>query len=432
MPKGILEINASDVNKIEICTNKINHDALTVNDVMENIFILLRYIISKSKGRRNMKKDWEIKTLGEICEVVGGGTPKTAVSEYWSDDVVWVTPKDLGLLETSEITDSAKHISLKGLEKSSAKLLPAGSVVMSSRAPIGYVAIAGVELATNQGCRNFICGNEIFNKFLYYFLFANTELLNSLGGGTTFKEISGSIIKKISIPLPPISEQKRIVKILDEKIEAIEKLKEVTEEQLVDVEELFVSKVSELFSKQEKWKSGSLSGVCTELFAGGDVPKGNHSKVPNEKHKIPIFSNGEKNKGLYGYTNKARVTEPSLTISARGTIGYSEVRNEPFYPAVRLIVVTPDKEKISLDFLQYFVKTLDFTHSGTSIPQLTVPMLRDYKISYPSILEQKKIVKQLDSLSEKTQELKSLYKVKLSDLEELKKSYLEQAFAGKL
>ncbi|HET8574598.1 MAG TPA: restriction endonuclease subunit S, partial [Candidatus Paceibacterota bacterium] len=116
--------------------------------------------------------------IAEVCKVVGGGTPKTSVSEYWSGEIVWITPKDLGKLKGFQISDSSKKISEKGLEKSSAKILPVGSVVLSSRAPIGYVGIANVPLATNQGCRSFVCNEQkIYNKYLYYFLIKNTDHL---------------------------------------------------------------------------------------------------------------------------------------------------------------------------------------------------------------------------------------------------------------
>ena len=104
-----------------------------------------------------MKTKYPTKKLGEVCEVVGGGTPSTFISEYWDGDIVWITPKDMGKLDSYEILGSNKKITEAGLKNSSAKMLPKGAVVLSSRAPIGYVAIAGVPLATNQGCRSFIC-----------------------------------------------------------------------------------------------------------------------------------------------------------------------------------------------------------------------------------------------------------------------------------
>lgn len=370
-----------------------------------------------------MKKDWEIKTLGEICEVVGGGTPKTAVSEYWSDDIVWVTPKDLGLLETSEISDSAKHISFKGLEKSSAKLLPTGSVVMSSRAPIGYVAIAGVELATNQGCRNFICGNEIFNKFLYYFLFANTKLLNSLGGGATFKEISGSTIKKISILLPPISEQKRIVKILDEKFEAIEKLKKVTEEQLASAKELFSSRIKEIF-ENKNWKEIQFDDVCV-LQRGFDLP----TRLRN-KGDYPLVSAN----GITDFIDQSKVSAPGVTTGRSGSIGFVHFIEKNFWPLNTALYIKDFKGN-NEKFVYYFLKQFDLGRfsSGAGVPTLNRNNVHTEIVRIPTEkTEQLQVVKELDLLVKNMEELRRVFGAKSVGLEELKKSYLEQAFAGKL
>ena len=147
---------------------------------------------------------------------------------------------------------------------------------------------------------------------------------------------------------------------------------------------------------KKEWEIKKLVEVCEELFAGGDVPKNYFSKIKTDVFNIPIFSNGEKNKGLYGYTDLARVTKPSITISARGTIGYSEIRVEPFYPAIRLIVAIPNTEIVDLSFLKYAINSIDFTHSGSSIPQLTVPMIKEYPILLPPLLEQRRIVAILD------------------------------------
>lgn len=132
---------------------------------------------------------------------------------------------------------------------------------------------------------------------------------------------------------------------------------------------------------REGWEIWTLGEVCEELFAGGDVPKDNSSKFKTENYQIPIFSNGEKNKGLYGFTDSARVTKPSITIAARGTIGYSEIRYEPFYPAIRLIVAIPNPDILDLSFLKYIISGIDFTHSGSSIPQLTVPITKSKRES---------------------------------------------------
>ena len=131
-------------------------------------------------------------------------------------------------------------------------------------------------------------------------------------------------------------------------------------------------------------------------------------------------------------SDTARVTSPSITISARGTIGYAAIRNESYFPAIRLIVVIPDKTTLELAFLYYAIESMVIGHSGTSIPQLTVPMVRDFSISIPSLAEQRKIAGQLDALATETQRLESLYEQKQAALAALKKSLLHQAFSGNL
>jgi len=103
---------------------------------------------------------------------------------------------------------------------------------------------------------------------------------------------------------------------------------------------------------REGWEVKTLENICKRIFAGGDVPKNNLSKFKTDKYNIPIFANGEKNKGLYGYTDISKVVDPSITVSARGTIGYSEIRNEPFFPVVRLIVLIPDNSIVDLNFFR--------------------------------------------------------------------------------
>lgn len=194
------------------------------------------------------KKGWEEKELGEVADVVGGGTPSTAISEYWDNTHAWATPKDLGKLEGVFISDTEKHISDLGLKNSSAKLLPIGSIIFSSRAPIGYLAINNVPMATNQGCRNFVCSGKLNNKFLYYSLVNKKEYIQSLGSGSTFSEISGSKLKEVTILIPALTEQKEIVKKLDELSARVASLRELQKEQLSDLKKLEKSLLREAFN----------------------------------------------------------------------------------------------------------------------------------------------------------------------------------------
>ena len=147
-------------------------------------------------------------------------------------------------------------------------------------------------------------------------------------------------------------------------------------------------------------KTVNIKDVCSEIFAGGDAPKDKMSLQATAEYTIPIYSNGEENNGLYGYTDSPRVTAPSITVSARGTIGYTAIRTEPFVPIVRLITLTPIPDIIDIRYLYYAVKNYNFAGSGTSIPQLTVPMIKNYDFPLPPIEEQCRIAALLDKVSD--------------------------------
>ena len=168
--------------------------------------------------------DWKECKLGEVAEIVGGGTPKTKESEYWNGEIAWLTPRDLSNFNGRYISKGERNISKLGLAKSSAKILPKGVVLLSSRAPVGYLAIAKNEVSTNQGFRNLISNSETNNLFLFYLLKNNVEYLKSQSTGTTFGELAGSTLKSLSFYFPPLTEQKAIASVLsslDDKIDLL-------------------------------------------------------------------------------------------------------------------------------------------------------------------------------------------------------------------
>ena len=160
------------------------------------------------------KEGWEIKKLGEVCDIINGCTPKTNIDEYWNGNINWITPKDMGKLTSKYVYETERNITELGLKKSSAKLIPKNSIILSSRAPIGHLAINKVEISTNQGCKGIIPLN-INEHYIYYFLLNSVEYLDSLGSGTTFKELSNTKLSEVLIPIPPIKEQEEIVGRLD-------------------------------------------------------------------------------------------------------------------------------------------------------------------------------------------------------------------------
>ncbi|MCY3565408.1 MAG: restriction endonuclease subunit S [Gammaproteobacteria bacterium] len=160
---------------------------------------------------------WEWSRIGELGNVVSGGTPPTKVSKYWEGDIIWFAPSDLTGYKRKFIERGAKTLTKVGLAKSSAKLMPAGSVMFSSRAPVGYTAINTKPSATNQGFKSIVPHDGLFNEYLYYYLQAAKQIAEQRATGTTFKELSGSAFGALPVPLAPTCEQRRIV----EKIEAL-------------------------------------------------------------------------------------------------------------------------------------------------------------------------------------------------------------------
>lgn len=380
-----------------------------------------------------LPKGWEEKTLGEVCEIISGTTPDTKNSKYWGGSNYWITPAELSE-EKIFIADCRRKITDLAIQQCSLRPMPKGTVIFSSRAPIGKVAINNVDtLYCNQGFKNFICSKSIYNKFLYYFLKLNTPLLISLGNGTTFKEISKSTISKVNIRLPSLLEQKQIVEKLDKIFANINKAKEQTTQNLKNAQDVFNAQLTEIFNlSKTDGAQAELQDVCAKISAGGDKPAA-FSKEPTSQCKIPVYANGEQNDGLLGFTDVPTISQPALTVAARGTIGFTCKRLTPYCPIVRLISLIPNSEKISLDFLFYALKYLIPTGNGTSIPQLTLPIIRKFHISYPASLDlQAKIVDRLNQLFNTTQELEKIYTQKLADLDELKQSVLQQAFSGKL
>ena len=175
-----------------------------------------------------MSLEFDYYKIEDIGEVVSGGTPSTIKNEYWHGDIGWITPKDLSSYDDIYISHGEHNISVEGLNNSSAKLVPKNTVLMTSRAPIGYIAIANNELSTNQGFKSLICDEKICHyKYFYYWLKLNIKYIINNSNGSTFKEISGTTFKNLEIALPSLNEQKAISSVLwiiDEKISVLKKI----------------------------------------------------------------------------------------------------------------------------------------------------------------------------------------------------------------
>ena len=200
-------------------------------------------------------------------------------------------------------------------------------------------------------------------------------------------------------------------------------LEEKLEKALIPVEE-------QPYKIPDNWVWVGLKYISKKIFAGGDKPE-NFSKIKTDKNVFPIFSNGIDKNGLYGYTDEPRVLEKALTVSARGTIGFTKIREANFTPIIRLIVIIL-KDRILYEFLDYYFKYNSLVGVGSSIPQLTVPIVNEKIIPLPPLNEQKRIVEKLDFLFDKIKKAKELIEEIKIDIENRKISILDRAFKGTL
>lgn len=233
--------------------------------------------------------------LGDICEIVSGSTPKTGIPEYWDGDKKWITPAEINE-ESYIITDSARKLTELGVKKTGLSPFPEGTVILSSRAPIGKVAIAGCEMYCNQGFKNLICSEKINNRYLYWFLKGNTEFLNSLGRGATFKEVSKQIVSNIEINVPSIAQQEQAAI----QLETANAIIRFRKQQLQKLDELVKARFIELFGDPATnpygWQQLTVNDVCVSVVRGpfGSAlkkeffvpPSDTTYKVYEQKHAI--------------------------------------------------------------------------------------------------------------------------------------------------
>jgi type I restriction enzyme S subunit len=226
------------VAKIEELTGKIKEAKELRAQAQQDIADLLPAALHQIFSVQAEEAGWNEVKINNVAHVVGGGTPSTAVADYWGNDYYLITPKDLGKLSNIDLSRGERKISEEGLKNSSAKLLPVGSVIFSTRAPIGYVAINSIELTTNQGCRSFICGDDLINRFLAYYLMFSIRSIRNIAGGSTFAEIAGSKLGQYKIPLPSIEKQKEIVEYLDSLSEKTKQIQDLQTQTATDFDEL--------------------------------------------------------------------------------------------------------------------------------------------------------------------------------------------------
>ncbi len=229
---------------------------------------------------------WPMVALGDIAELVGGGTPSRSVPAYFGGPVPWITPTDVTKLEGRYISEGKESVTELGLSKSSAKLLPVNSVLLTSRATIGFAAINKIPVCTNQGFANIICGPRVVPEFLAYILEWMRDQLMSLASGATFKEISKSTLKRVEIPLPTVEEQRRIVSLLDRVTDIRRRSQLAREKASAIIPALFIDMFGDPATNPKGWDHVELGTVLAS------VQYGSSEKANEVGRGVPVLRMG--------------------------------------------------------------------------------------------------------------------------------------------
>ena len=409
--------------------------------------------------------NWCWTKLGKITSIIGGGTPSSKINEYYDNgDIAWITPSDLSNYNNMYISNGKKMITKLGLMKSSAKLLPKGTVCLSSRAPIGYVVIAKNELSTNQGFKSFLPSKVFKSEYLYWYLKSIKHILEAKASGTTFLELSAKKAGEVEIPLPPINEQQRIVNRIESLFVKLNRAKELIENTLAQFEQnkmaiLHKTFTGELTAKWRKennidlssWKDVIMQDICEKIVCG-KTPTGYISKteeIPYLKVYNIVDNKIDFNKTAQFIPDKIHKEKLKSSILKPNDVIMNIVG-----PPLRKVAIIPDdypewnmnqaivrfraKKDVMYKFIYYILiypKTLDSiineTKGVVGQANISTTQSRNIQIKLPTIEEQQEIVNILDKLLAKYNKIKDLEK-QLEQIELLKKAILAKAFRGEL
>ena len=371
---------------------------------------------------------WEQRKLGDIADIVGGGTPSTGNQSYWDGDIDWYAPAEIA--DQIYANSSQKKITGLGYENSSAKMLPPGTVLFTSRAGIGKTAILTRKGCTNQGFQSIVPHRGELDS---YFIFSRTEELKRygelVGAGSTFVEVSGKQMAVMELMMPPTMREQQTIGGFFQQLDHLITLHQRKFEKLTNVKKSMLEKMfpqngssyPEIRFKvfTDPWEQRKLGDIASDMVAGGDIDK----DLILAEGQYPVIANALTGDGIVGYYDKEyRVNAPAVTVTGRGDVGHAKARLVNFTPVVRLLSV---KSEHDVFFLENAINTLKIVIESTGVPQLTVPQLAKYEVAFPRQLDEEEHIgaffKQLDHLI-------TLHQRELEKLQNIKKSMLEKMF----
>lgn len=405
---------------------------------------MLKYKDSGIEWIGEIPRHWNTSKVKYLFSVINGSTPDTNNTEYWGEDIEWITPADMNNI--GEIYSGSRKISLFGKISSGLSILPIGSIVISNRAPIGKINYTMTNLCTNQGCKGLV--RNANNRYFYYLFISSVERLLLLGRGTTFLELSTNDLNNLELIVPTLDEQKQVADFLDKKCEEIDDITSKIEKQIELLKDYKNSLITETVTKgldknvpmkdsglewigkiPKDWKISRIK-YSLSLYAGGDIDYSNFSDTKDKVYRYPVLSNSLENQSVIGYTSKYRFYGETVTITGRGLVGVAFPRNEEFYPVVRLLVGIPSIDTNNR-YMAYWINSVDILGEQTAMSQLTTDKLGRVEFVKPCLIEQIKIA---DFLDRKCKEIDSIISKKEKQLELIKehrKSLIYEYVTGK-
>lgn len=387
--------------------------------------------------------EWIDCKIADLGTVIGGATPSTKRLEYYENgSIAWITPKDLSTFRGRYIRRGERNITEIGLKSCSTQLLPKNTVLFSSRAPIGYIAIAENELCTNQGFKSVIPNKNTDSLFLYYLLKYNKNKIESMGSGTTFKEVSGNTLKNIVVSVPrdkKVQEQiSSILGAIDDKIEANEKINNNLEQQAETLfHSLFVEDLNPI------WKEGVLSDLGT-VVAGGTPSKTKpeyYSKkgiawiTPKDLslNKSKFISRGEIDISELGFSKSSAIKMPTGTVlfSSRAPIGYIAIAANEVTTNQGFKSVVPN-ENVGTAFMYYLLKfllpTIEGMASGSTFKEISGAGMK----SVPVVIPDNETIDKFNAFCTPIFQQQEVLEAENSRLVDIRDALLPKLMAGEL
>lgn len=393
-----------------------------------------------------------IVTLGGICKVVSGSTPKREKVEFWKGTIPWVTPKEISRLTSPYLWDSEEKITEEGFNSCSTAMLPAGSVLLSSRAPIGLLAINKIPVCTNQGFKSLVPSNEVNAEYLYYVLKANVKALQARGNGATFKELAKPAVEDFKIPLPAIDDQIRIAHLLGK----VEGLIAQRKQHLQQLDDLLKSVFLEMFGDPVRNEKGWDIHPCEKVVSGisSGTSYGGEDRAFASAEEVGVLKISAVTQGVFDpaefkVVNPAQITK-TLRFVKRGDFLFSRANTVELVAACcivpqdydqlflpdKLWVLTFNAELISPQFFNYLLKNERYRDAVRSLANgghdsmLNISMKKFMTLDVPC--PPAPIQRNFSTIAEKVEGIKSRYQQSLNDLEALYGTLSQQAFKGEL